>query len=294
MSFVKRIIQVTFIKHVGGFTGSGGKNKLVVTGLRCGVDISQPGLPGMGLLQMGIWGLTLSQINDLSTLGLTIIAENKNKVQVDVGDSSSTQLNTVFTGTIYQCWGDFTQQQDACMRVAAQVGMDATTQPANPTSASGPVDPVVLLQTLCDQIPLSFVNQGVGGIRITDPYLPSNPLEQIKALLTQASINGVIENGTLYIWPKSGYRTAPNIPEIGAGSGMVGYPTYNPTGINVRCEYNPSIMFGSLVTVKSSLAGTGNKWKVIGLSHNLQCETPGGAWFTDLKLIPPDLFTAVA
>ena len=77
MNFVQRVIDVTFTLGVGSFVGSGGNN-VTLTGIdntkpgpRVGCQISGAGGAVMSNLELQIFGMTLDQMNQLSTLGIT-------------------------------------------------------------------------------------------------------------------------------------------------------------------------------------------------------------------------------
>jgi hypothetical protein len=90
--------------------------------------------------------------------------------------------------------------------------------------------------------------------------------------------------GILAIWPKFGSRggAIPLIapPPLG---GMVAYPTYSALGIDVQTLYTPSIGFGRQVQVQSSLQAACGVFTVVGLRHQLECEMPGGKWFSTVN-----------
>jgi hypothetical protein len=289
LSFVKRKIDLIFTKGPGepSFTGTSG-NTLTVTGCRVQADINFPGDAALNQCDLAVYGLSLSQINDLSTLGSPIIQDRHNSIQIKAGDDTN-GMHLAYQGDIARCWGDFASQPEVCMRVFCMVGQSGKVQVSTPTNYEGSVDPVVILQTICDKLGYTLVNWGVEGLRVTDPYLSSNPMEQLWDVKRMNRFNMAIEGDTVTIWPMGGYRTTPTTPVISKDNGMVGYPTYNPVGIDVTIEYTPSIVIGGLLNVKSTLGGTGQLWKVKGMSHALQSETNGGAWFTHLALSDPAL-----
>ena len=71
---------------------------------------------------------------------------------------------------------------------------------------------------------------------------------------------------------------------------MVGYPTFTQNGMIVKAMCSPSVIFGSLVKVKSTLRlplTPNGQWQVAGVTYELQTLTPRGDWFMTLDLVPP-------
>jgi hypothetical protein len=66
---------------------------------------------------------------------------------------------------------------------------------------------------------------------------------------------------------------------------MVGYPKFEVSGLNVKAEWDPRFLFGSVVNVASVIPMAAGKWIAAGLTHDLSTLTPDGPWFTDLHLI---------
>ena len=114
-------------------------------------------------------------------------------------------------------------------------------------------------------------------------------LEQIKAVCEAANIEyGGLDEGKLAIWPRGASRAQTAVPLLKADTGMVGYPTYTATGIVVTTLFNPTIRNGASVAVESSLTPANRPdWHVMKLVHELESNTPGGKWFTQVNLARP-------
>lgn len=286
---LQRRIGVTFTKANGNFTGSN-KNTFSVDKLRARADISKAGGLSWGMLNLAVFGLTLSQMNDLSTLGQIVSTDVHNLVQVYAGDDVN-GMSLVYDGTIFQCWADFTNPPNVCMRLQAQTGLSDAIAPAPANSYPGSADAAVIVSDMAKQLGYNFVNEGVSGIFLQDSYFPGTALVQLQECVDAAGINMSLENNTVAIWPRGGTRKTPVVPTIGQDIRMVGYPTYTANGLNVTCEYSPTLVFGGTAKVKSILKGTEGVWQIYGLTHTLESETPNGQWFTEVKLLPPGLYT---
>jgi len=95
----------------------------------------------MNSLNLRIWGMTLSKMNDLSTLGLKIVigdpAVLNNSVIVEAGDDDA-GMSVVFHGTINAAWADFQSMPDCAFHVTANSGMyEAAKRCLRPAIAHG-------------------------------------------------------------------------------------------------------------------------------------------------------------
>lgn len=288
MPFVHKQLAATFDLGEGDF-GSSGVTRVKLSGpLRASALITEAGGPSFGQLELSLFGMTLSNMNKLSTLGQKVTLLRKNVVTLEAGDTNS-GLATVFQGQIRDGWADFTGMPQVVFRVTAFAGLLEAIKPIPPTTISGLADVVVVLKGLANQADpaLLFTNDGVTS-KLIDPYFPGTIYEQIRRCAEAAQINWVISNRTLAIWPRDGAR-GQVIPVISPSTGMVGYPSFTQTGIQVTTVYTPSINFGQKIKVESSLAGACGEWIINTLSHNLESETPGGQWFTRFTAAPPGI-----
>ena len=72
-----------------------------------------------------------------------------------------------------------------------------------------------------------------------------------------------------------------DVPTIGPGNGMVGYPTFDASGVIVKTIFNKDLVFQGKVNLESSIIpATGGPWTILTLSHDLSCLFPKGDWFS--------------
>lgn len=292
MAFVQRLISVQVDLSQGTFSETG-TSTITLTGLRMSVTVTQPGIPEMARLSAQIFGMTLSQMNKLSTLGQVVTDLPRSLITVFAGDADQTQ-GVIFSGSITAAWADFDGAPDIPFCIEAQAGLIESVAPYSSTNPKGAVAASDLLSQFASHwnngkgIP--FVNYGVVAI-LTDPHLYGSLKNQIMSVLQQARAfwNGA-QSGVFAVWPVNGYRSGLGIPTISRSSGMVGYPAFTQNGMIVRSIFSPDVIFGGLVKIKSSLrlplTPNGN-WQVAGLSYKLNTLTPRGDWFMTLNLIPP-------
>ena len=53
--------------------------------------------------------------------------------------------------------------------------------------------------------------------------------------------------------------------------------------------FNPAIRFGGNIRLETSNTPAAGTWTVYNLAHALECETPGGEWFTVVQAHTPNM-----
>lgn len=284
MSFVQRLLQATFVLGEGSF-GSTGSNQIDLPALRTTADVIYAGGNAMGTLEMAIYGMTLSQMNQLSTLGMIYTQKRRNSITLTAGDATS-GMATVFQGTITNAWPDMQAAPDVPFRVEGHTGLIGALAPATSTSISGTADVATLLSGLAVQMNMRFENNGV-SVKLPNPYYSGSARSQALAIVRDAGIewNGG-NNGVLAIWNAGQARGGTSIM-LSKETGLDGYPSYTSNGIMLRALFNPSMGLGSKVTVQSDLTPACGDWIVYGLNHHLDCMVQKGRWFSDIQAAPP-------
>lgn len=280
MTFVTRIIEIQ-VAYGTGPDGLDAGKAVSLTGHRCSVSITNAGGAGLGTTQIRIFGLSLSLMNELSTIGKLPNAFRRNTVTVLAGDED-TVLAQIFQGTIIAAWADFMAAPEVAFNITGGSGMLEALVPIPVSTYTGPTDAAIIMANLAAQMNLGFENSGVSVI-LSKPYYHGAARAQAQACAEEAKIEWIIDNGVLAIWPRGAARKGA-IVLLSPGGGMVGYPTYTATGIVVTTEFNPTLTFGQQVQVESSLTPACGVWKVATLVHDIEANMPGGKWFSQLQL----------
>lgn len=290
MAFEERTLQITFKIGLGNF-GLAGFDTLTVEGVRATARITNAGGAMKPSLDLIVYGLTLAQMNQLSTLGQRIDTQRRNVVLVLAGTVGG-PLTNVFMGNITNAWIDAAGSPDVPLRVqAVTMGLESV-QPVEPTSFAQEVAAEDVLAQLAQKIGWQFENNGV-HVMLPISYFPRSPREQILAVIQHAGIawNGG-EGGVLAIWPRGGARAGSN-PIVSPSTGMRGYPTFTQNGIKFQTLFNPDIRHGIRLQVKDSMFTNANgNWDVNRIDHSLSSQTPGGPWFSDVDCAIPGILKA--
>lgn len=279
MSFVERRIRLTFLLGEGDF-GNSGFNQSTYEGLRVSATVTKNGGVSMSQLSMRVYGMSLSAMNRLSTLGKPLTDGRNNKVRVEAGDDEI-GYTTVFIGTISQAWADMNDQANAALVVTAHSGLLDALRPTPPSSYTGPTSVSNIMASLAQEMGYQFEDGGV-QVTLASPYLSGTPRMQAEAVAQAAGINWVIDDETLAIWPAGGTRGG-LIPLLSPDTGLINYPAFTQNGLALTVLFTPSITFGGQVQVESSLTPANGTWTVFSVTHELESEMPGGKWFTQLE-----------
>lgn len=302
MSLVRRLLKATFVLGEGDF-GQQGQNTVDLSGLRASANITKAGGPGMSQMQFTIYGMKLSTMNKLSTLGMVVTQKRRNSVTLSAGDDQN-GFGNVFQGTIANAWIDLQAAPEVAFHVEAFTGLLDALEPADPISIKGSADVVTMLSGLATKMHVNFEPNGVKA-KLPTSYFAGSPRDQAWAIIQAAGLewNGM-EDGILAIW-NPGESRGGTVPVISPDTGMVGYPTFTSNGIMVQTLFNPAISFGGRFKCDSSLFNQdtlnrlseinpqhkaevqNSEWVVYGMDHNLETLMPHGAWFTTLQAAPP-------
>ncbi len=278
MTYARRRIDLKFQMGEGSF-GESGDDVLAVSGLRVSASIQRNGDVSLSAAQIRVYGLSLSVMNRLSTLGKPLMQGRQNTVTVSAGDDES-GMATVFVGNMTRAWTDLSAPPDGVFLIESYAAILDKLRPLAPTSFPGNATAAVIVSGLAAQMGYNFENAGV-DVTLSNPYFAGTGRQQLDAVARAGNFNAYLDDttNTLAIWPRDGSRGGA-IPLITARTGMVGYPRITQNGMAVTTLFNPNISFGRNVQVESILTPAQGTWTVFQLAHELESETPGGKWFT--------------
>lgn len=290
--FSHKHIDLMFELGKGAF-GESGTDTVSIQGLRCSASIDFAGGAAMSFMHLRVYGMTPSQVNQLSSYGDKAFAERNNVVTLSAGDDA-TGSSVVFRGTMQEAIADYAGMPDVVFTVYALTAHKIALKPAPPTSYRGGVDVAVIMQGIASHLGLQFENSGVNGIILSNPYLPGTLKDQMDSAARAANIEAhIINDRVLAIWPKLQAR-GDQVPLVSPGTGMIGYPAFNSMGIIVTTVFNPSINFGNAIQVESSLKPACGRWICNKLQHELESEMPNGNWFSRIQAVKPGFVEGIS
>lgn len=254
----------------------GGNTVKLPAGLRMSAYLQNAGGLSDGTMDLTIYGMTRSLMNQLSTLGIQVNLVPKNPITLTAGTQG--KMTTAFQGYIMSAYADWNASPEPAFLITAHTFGAWGAAPAEASSFQGPADVATIMAGFATKMGMRFENSGV-TTKLPSSYFPGSLRDQARKCVKDAGIswnNG--ELGLIAIWPKTGGRggQVPVIAPPPKGS-MIGYPTYTAYGIVLRNLYDPTIGLGQKVSVESSVLTTG-EWQVYSLAHHIEALVPNGKW----------------
>lgn len=286
MALVQRRLSATISLAATGATFKEGGNTVTTpAGLRMSASIQHAGGLSDGTMDLTIYGMTKSLMNQLSTLGMQINLVPKNPITLLAGDDSV--MATAFQGYIVSAFADYNAQPEVAFHIHAQTLAAFATAPATPSSYRGPADVATIMSGYATKMGLRFENSGV-QTKLPNCYFPGSLRAQAQAVVKQAGIAwNSAEGGLLAIWPKNGARNGQvRVVAPPPKGSMEGYPTYTAYGIMLKNLYDPTFGLGQQISVESSVLTT-SQWAIWQLAHEIECEVENGKWESMVQAYNP-------
>jgi hypothetical protein len=281
---LENLISVTFSLAQGNFEGGG--NTATVSGLRVTCHITNAGGAAQSNMELAVYGLPLSMMNQLTTFGKQYSLQTTNQSGVMVQAGNANGMSLVFIGNIFQAWIDAQSQPHVSLRVVARPGSFYSAKPQTPLSFSGATQISTVASQIAGLLGAQFQNNGVTGT-LNNPYYASDAISMIRSLAEHAGISWVLENNVLSITPKGQARPS-SVPLISPQTGMKGYPVFAANTIVVRTLFNPNIIYLGNIQIQSSLTPANGTWNVFLVEQELESKVPHGKWDTIASCIVPD------
>lgn len=280
MSSFENKKELRFVITLGtGKFGSSDNDQIILQGFRALVDIDKAGGVQMGTLRAKVFGVSQADMNSVTTLQWKPGSLIPNTVEVFAIDGLSETL--VFAGNIVNAWGDYQSMPDVYLHIQAQAAFFNQLQAVAPRSYKGRVDVASVMSQIARDMGYTFENNGV-KTQLADVYLSNTGMEQAKDLARAAGCDLYVDDKVLAITPANVPRKS-IIPLITPDTGLVGYPTFDGVGVNFQTLFDPSITFGGSIRLVTDVLQAAGEWVVTSVSHRLESEKPGGAWFSNIR-----------
>lgn len=272
--------ELRFVITLGtGKFGSSDNDQIILQGFRALADIDKAGGVQMGTLRARIFGVSQADMNSVTTLQWKPGSLIPNTVEVFAIEGLSETL--VFAGNIVNAWGDYQAMPDVFLHIQAQAAFFNQLQAVKPRSYKGRVDVASVMAQIAKDMGYTFENNGV-KTQLADVYLSNTGMEQAKDLARAAGCDLYVDDKVLAITPPNVPRKT-IIPLITADTGLIGYPTFDGVGVNFQTLFDPSVTFGGSVRLVTDILQAAGEWVVTSVSHRLESEKPGGAWFSTIR-----------
>jgi len=282
MAYTKKKIRVAITLAEGKF-GDTGTNELVLENYRVSANILTYNGDAQGQLQLQIWGLPLTIMNQLTTIGPIMTQMRNNRIVVAAGEEND-QMPVVYEGVISgYAYADLMAAPEVPFNIWALSAAFEAVKDGTPKSFPNEVKAASVMQTLATEMGKEFENNGVETMLPAGSYYYGSPLTQVKECARDAAIYWEIEGARLAIWPKKNGTRKGDPIKIGPGNGMVGYPIFSPNGITVITAFNSDLRLGGKIELDTSLEVAKGEWCIFRIIHTVESEIPGGQWFSQIS-----------
>ena len=284
-SFQRRRIRVTFQLAAGTFLREGDPDTVVLEDFRTSVAIDAPGGYEFSVCRVRMYGIEQQTMDRLSVINYQNLDFLRNSIRVEATDDEG-EFSTIFLGEIYLAQPDYAGAPNVAFVVEARAGLIGSLAPTGATSFPGAQKVSLMMGQLAAELGLTLENNGVEST-LTDQYLSGTASQKIQKIADAARIQFwyVPEQGVLAIAPQGVARQGDPI-SYNFTNGLVGWPTKTHVGVMFTALFNPAIFHGARILLESDVSACNGEWYIVSMSHRLDGETPGGAWFTHFVATP--------
>ena len=296
-SFTQKLLRVTFTLSDSTASFNGDNNVLVLSNLRMVARVNASGFPAFPEAHMDVYGMAVSDMQVLSSLSRNLNGTQPDNVRVDA--NSGAGWSTVYEGQIVSAYIDYSGAPEVCFRIQSRYLGFQSVNPAQVTSYAANADCALVISDLAAKMGQNFVNHGV-QVTLPKPYFAGALTDQLRAAVDAAGISMYFNEAThtIHIAPQ-GQPLTDEPYVVTPQSGLVGYPVPDSRGyINVRTLFHSALRLGAPVTIQGSdvvidakqpstyNSRADGQWFATSISHTLESFKYGGAWFTDMLLVP--------
>lgn len=288
-SFQRRNLRFTFQLATGTFIKEGSPDNLVIDGFRAQVEIDAPGGYEFATCRVRIFGLERFVMERLTVINYQNLDYMRNSIQIEATDDDG-KFSSIFLGEIYIAQADYSGAPDVGFVIEARAGLIGSLSVSPSASYPGPQKVSAIMARLAEELKVTLENNGVEST-VTDMSMVGSPLHKVQILAETARIQYwyLPEEGILAIAPRGAARTSePVLYDF--TNGVVGWPSKVHNGIIFTALFKSSMFHGCKIIMESEVSSCNGEWYIISMSHRLDSETPGGAWFTHFTATPEGSF----
>lgn len=196
-------------------------------------------------------------------------------------DFRKTAASRVFYGTLLAAEADFSSTPTPSLTIIANALHASRLTVAEPISIKGEAKAADLFAELARKMGLTFENNGVDAV-VNDPYYAGSLWDQVRELCEDIACDYIVDNGVLAVCA-AGVARDGVVSTVSSRNGLIGYPSFDGSGIVFRTIYRPNFQYLGPVNVKSDFPNATGTYRIYYIAHHLSCQMPGGPWETEIK-----------
>lgn len=286
-SFVAKRLRVTMILAGSNaiFPGTN-SNTLTLENMRVSAKVqavarlaTQADIRIYGMKQPDMNALTVAWANPPVVLDHLVILEANNTGR----DDGWVQ---VFKGTIIEAQPDYRAMPDVSFNLLAVTGYFVKINPVAPTSYTEQVDIGAAASDIieCMGAPWTYVDGGADGV-LSNPYFYGTLWDQLAQACQAANADFYVQGDEILIVPAGQPRDKAPAVVLTPESGLIGYPMFERSGLNVNALFDPIFTCGTALEIQSSVPNASGRWFPYSLYHVLEARMPKGSWITQMQCL---------
>jgi len=240
-----------------------------------------------GNAKVQIYGVPLATMNQIARLWLEALTpQGTDTIQIDVFDGQD--YVPFFQGVIMWSAVNAASMPHVTLDIEAVAGGALMIQSASPYAAQGPVLLRDALTTIAAAGGFSVVYpDSVPQYQLSQVRVTGSTMEQIASLMDQfpdltwhTALQQLVVRAALAPLSSDAIR-------IAADTGMMGYPVYSTSSLQLSTVFNPKITLGVALDVQTEFDFVNRTvWVAAVLAHTLEPNLPGGQWTTQVAANP--------
>lgn len=288
-SFIPRRLRVSLTLNKGQFAGGG--NTKVITDLAMRCTVEKLGPPDFAKASVEIFGMSLDEIEQLTTLAFQPFQVQRNYINIYAGDDIS-GLSEIFAGSIISSSGDFSGSPEHKLKIDAEVGFWGRVFAQGPNVINGTQSAASFIESQAAAAEMTFTNEGVSA-QLSNCVFNGSPIQQARQAAEQIGADLLIDDNEIVLMPKNGVRKG-NAVLLNSNSGLLGYPSISSNGIEVKSIFNPAFRFAGLFVLESIVPKASGTWRIVKLTHKLSANDPEDlSWESELTGFYPEMSGAI-
>lgn len=288
--FHQRRLEVRLTLHSGTFAN--GQNTKVINALAINCSIQKLGPPDFAKADVTIRGMSLEDMEQLTTLAFWPLYTWRNYVNIFAGDDIN-GLTQVFAGSIVWANADFSSSPEVSFKLHAEVGFWGRVTAQGPNVINGSQDAASFISSQAAKAGLAFTNEGCSSTLSKGSVFNGSPIEQARQAAEQIGAELIIDDDEMILLPEGGRREG-QMFLLSENSGLLGYPSISQQGVECRAIFNPNFQFARCFELQTVVPKATGIWRIIKLTHKLSANDPkDGSWESQLTGYYPQYSGAV-
>lgn len=283
ISFLQRFLRVQITLNKGEFAD--GSNSKIIDSLAMTAKVEKLGPPDFSKASVEIYGLPLTDMEQLTTLNFQPLYTARNYINIFAGDDVN-GMTQIFAGSITNASADFNSQPEIKFKIDAQVGYFGAVTAQAPTSIKGSQSVADFISQQAQKAGMNFVNEGVTA-SIRNCVFNGSPIQQARAAASQVGAELITDDDDMVLLPSNQARNG-DVPVLSKDTGLLGYPSITQNGIELKAIFNPAFKLAGLIEINSIVPKTSGQWRIIKLTHSLSSWMPNsGQWESQITAFYP-------